>query len=282
MSTDIPGLSGPPRTGIQTPGLGRFRSRQPRRYLPAKRCGEKRFFGRTSPPPTSLIGRVGNAPVPVPTGRESARWRSPRGISTYRVRARWTGLVFDGKGAKRRARAKSRPAHSLARRRPGSNPRATAHGKTGCSFLPPSLASRRVADHGDRAVLVHDVGLRAVRGPYERFGGSNVRCVVHGRGCSPRGPGFVRDTGRQFRVFSRIVRSRSSAPRPGTARQFVCSPRLEGLAPSRRHRLPPSRTASIQPPRTCAPSSHPAPFAPSAVSSHTSMRRRAAAMGRSM
>ena len=70
---NTPGLSGAGENRAQTSGSGRFRSRQARRYLPAKRCGEKRFFGRTSPPPTNLIGCVGNAPAPASTGRESAR-----------------------------------------------------------------------------------------------------------------------------------------------------------------------------------------------------------------
>lgn len=42
-----PGLSGSPRIVTRTPGFGRLRPRQPGRYLPMKRCGAKRFFGKT-------------------------------------------------------------------------------------------------------------------------------------------------------------------------------------------------------------------------------------------
>ena len=80
----------PPGTAAdwyQTSGSGRFQLRQPRRYQLTNRRDSRWFFGRTGTPPTSPIGRVGNARVPALTGRESARWRAPRGISTY-----WVGL----------------------------------------------------------------------------------------------------------------------------------------------------------------------------------------------
>ena len=68
------------------PGFpGDFGPDNPRRYQLTNRHGARWFFGRTRTPPTSLIGQVDTARRPAPAGRESARWRSPRGISTYRV-----------------------------------------------------------------------------------------------------------------------------------------------------------------------------------------------------
>ena len=87
-STRIAGLSATAATRAQTPVSGRFWSRQPRRYQLTNRHGARWFFGRTRTPPTSLIGQVDNARTPAPAGRESALWRSPRGISTYRVGSR--------------------------------------------------------------------------------------------------------------------------------------------------------------------------------------------------
>ena len=54
----------PPRTETHTPGFGRFRPRQPSRYLPTKMCGAKWFFGTTH-----AMSLIGNARVSTTEGR---------------------------------------------------------------------------------------------------------------------------------------------------------------------------------------------------------------------